>query len=148
MKRIAKVMIILTLCGWVNNGIDSLSAQTISTNSWDGVSQYRPHREQAPYRKAIMGKQDFQFLYETIKGKSFEKDRLELLSVGVLDNYFSCRQCAKLLSIYSFDSDRLKALEIMANHIVDLDNADLVIDVFTFESNKDKAVKLLRPHRR
>lgn len=95
-----------------------------------------------------MGKQDFQFLYEIIKGKSFEKDRLELLSVGVLDNYFSCQQCAKLLSIYSFDSDRLKALEIMANHIVDLDNADLVIDVFTFESNKNKAVKLLRPHRR
>lgn len=141
-------MIILTLCGWVNNGIDSLNAQTLSTNSWGGVSQYRPHREQAPYRKAIIGKQDFQFLYEIIKGKSFEKDRLELLSVGVLDNYFSCRQCAKLLSIYSFDSDRLKALEIMANHIVDLDNADLVIDVFTFESNKNKAVKLLRPHRR
>ena len=148
MRRIAKVMIILTLCGWVKNGIDSLSAETLSTNSRGGVSQYRPHREQAPYRKAIMGKQDFQFLYEIIKGRSFEKDRLELLSVGVLDNYFSCRQCAKLLSIYSFDSDRLKALEIMANHIVDLDNADLVIDVFTFESNKNKAVKLLRPHRR
>lgn len=145
MKRIAKIVIFLTLCGWVNNG--TLSATNSRTDNLE-VYQHRPHRGQAPHRKVIMGKQDFQFLYDIIKGKSFDKDRLELLSVGVLDNYFSCRQCTKLLSIYSLDSDKLKALEIMANHIVDLDNAGLVIDIFTFESTKDKAAKLLRLHRR
>jgi len=95
-----------------------------------------------------MGEKDFQFLYKTIKRKSFEKDRLELLSVGVLDNYFSCRQCAKLLSLYSFDKDKLKVLDIMAKHIVDLDNAYLILDSFRFESDRRKAANMLKRRRR
>ena len=95
-----------------------------------------------------MGKQDFQYLYKVIKKKSFNDDRLELLSVGVLDNYFSCRQCAKLLSIFSFDDNKLEALEIMTEHIVDRENMYLIIDTISFNSNKEKAIKLLSPHRR
>ena len=95
-----------------------------------------------------MNDRDFQFLYKTIKRKSFEKDRLELLSVGVLDNYFSCRQCAKILSLYSFDKDKLKVMDIMARHIVDLDNAHLILDSFRFESDRRKAANMLGLKRR
>ena len=55
-----------------------------------------------------MGNRDFQFLYKTIKKKSLPKEQFELLKVGVLDNYFDCRQCAKIMSVYSFDKDKLK----------------------------------------
>ncbi len=95
-----------------------------------------------------MNDRDFQFMYKIIKKKSFNDDRLEILSVGVLDNYFSCRQCAKLISLFSFDSNKLEALEIMAEHIADRENMDLILDAFSFDSNKDKAFKLLRPKRR
>lgn len=144
-------MIILALYGWINNGMSSLKAGTLSNYSQvenHEVYQHRPHREQIPHQKAIMGKQDFQFLYKIVKKKSFNDDRLELLSVGVLDNYFSCRQCAKLLSVFSFDDNKLEALEIMAEHIVDRENMDLIMDTFSFSSNKEKVIKLLRPHKR
>ena len=90
-----------------------------------------------------MNDKDFQYLYKVIKKKAFEKDQLELLSVGVLDNYFSCRQCAKIMSIYSFDKDKLKVLDIMANHIVDKENARLILDSFRFESDRRKAASKL-----
>jgi hypothetical protein len=123
-----------------------LSAETLSASSYSEkieVYQHRPHREQIPHQKSIMGKQDFQYLYKVIKKKSFNDDRLELLSVGVLDNYFSCRQCAKIMSIYSFDKDKLKVLDIMAKHIVDKENAHLILDSFRFESDRRKAASKL-----
>ena len=95
-----------------------------------------------------MNDRDFQFLYKTIKKKSFEKDRLELLSIGLLDNYFSCKQCAKLMSIHSFNSEKFKVLNMMAKHIVDLENANIILDSFTFESDRRKAAKLLGIERR
>ena len=90
-----------------------------------------------------MNKHDFEFLYKIIKQKSFKDDRLELLSVGVLDNYFSCKQCVKIMSLCSFDSEKLKVLDIMAKHIVDLEHADLILESFTFDSNREKAAKTL-----
>ena len=95
-----------------------------------------------------MNDKDFQYLYKTIKKKSFDRDRLELLSVGVLDNYFSCRQCAKILSIYSFDDDKLKVLDIMSGHIVDMENVNKILKSFKFDSNRRKAADILGFQRR
>jgi hypothetical protein len=107
------------------------------------VFQHRPHHERPQFKNPIMNDKDFQYLYKVIKKKAFEKDQLELLSVGVLDNYFSCRQCAKIMSIYSFDKDKLKVLDIMAKHIVDKENARLILDSFRFESDRRKAASKL-----
>ena len=75
-----------------------------------------------------------------IKKKSFDDDRMEILSVGVLDNYFTCHQCVHLMSLYKFDDDKLKILRIMAGHIVDLENHHDILMRFDFESNKLKAL--------
>ena len=112
------------------------------------MQQRRPHHDRPTYRGHVMNDRDFQYLYKTIKKKHFEKEHLELLSVGVLDNHFSCRQCAKLLSLCSFDKDKLKVLDIMARHIVDLDNAHLILDSFRFESDRRKAANMLGLKRR
>ena len=95
-----------------------------------------------------MGDRDFQYLYKTIKKKHFEKDQLEILSIGVLDNYFSCRQCAKIMSLYSFDKDKLKVLDIMAGHIVDMENVNTILKSFKFDSNRRKAADILGFQRR
>ncbi len=131
MKRISKTIIILVLFAWIGNGIN-VEAQ-----------QRRPHYEQMVNRSIVMNKHDFEFLYKIITHKSFKNDRLELLSVGVLDNYFSCKQCVKIMSLCSFDSEKLKVLDIMAKHIVDLEHADLILESFTFDSNREKAAKTL-----
>ena len=150
MKRLLKTILILTICAWIGNDSSLLNASNRNNLSRINVEEIQQnHRPKRPIaRNQIMNDRDFQFMYKIIKKKSFNDDRLEILSVGVLDNYFSCRQCAKLISLFSFDSNKLEALEIMAEHIADRDNMDLILDAFSFDSNKDKAFKLLRPKRR
>ena len=150
MKRISKTILILAICAWTGNGTSLLNATNSHriTRAELELQQRRPHHDRPQHRNLIMGERDFQFLYKTIKRESFDKDRLKLLSVGVLDNYFSSRQCAKLLSIYSFDKEKLRALDILAKHSVDLDNAHLILDSFKFESDRRKAAQMLGIRRR
>ena len=150
MKRISKTILILAICAWTGNGTSLLNASNSHriTRAELEMQQHRPRPNRPMSREHVMSDKDFQYLYKTIKKKSFDRDRLELLSVGVLDNYFSCRQCAKLLSLYSFDKDKLKVLDIMAKHIVDLDNAYLILDSFRFESDRRKAANMLKLRRR
>ena len=146
MKQITKTLLILILCVWASAETNLLSASNSPRNAGSKkveVFQHRPHQERPQHRSPIMNDKDFQFLYKTIKKKSFEKDQIELLSVGVLDNHFSSRQCAKIMSIYSFDKDKLKVLDIMAKHIVDKENAHLILDSFRFESDRRKAANML-----
>lgn len=148
MKRISKIIFVLTMCTWIGNGTTIVNASHSSTLQPTNreVQQRRPHHERPIHRIPIMNKQDFQYLYKVIKKKSFNDDRLELLRVGVLDNYFSCKQCATLISIFSFDSNKLEALDIMAKHIIDLENAGLILESFTFDSSRQKAAKMLGIH--
>ena len=145
MKRISKMILILSLFAWIGNATSLLNAANSHriTRAELEMQQRHPHPNRPQCRNSIMNDRDFQFLYKTIKRESFDKDRLKLLSVGVLDNYFSSRQCAKLLSIYSFDKEKLRALDILAKHIVDLNNAHLILDSFRFESERRKAAKIL-----
>ena len=146
MKQIAKALLILILSVWASAGNNLLNASNSPRSSAIKrveVFQHRPHHERPQFKNPIMNDKDFQYLYKVIKKKAFEKDQLELLSVGVLDNYFSCRQCAKIMSIYSFDKDKLKVLDIMASHIVDKENAHLILDSFRFESDRIKAASKL-----
>lgn len=150
MKGISKTILILAIFAWIGNGASLLNAANSHriTRAELEMQQRRPHHDRPQHRGHIMNDRDFQYLYKTIKKKSFEKERLELLSVGVLDNYFSSRQCAKILSLYSFDKDKLKVLDIMAKHIVDLDNAHLILDSFKFDSERRKAANMLGIRRR
>ena len=90
-----------------------------------------------------MSDEEFNTLYNKIKSKSFDDERMELTVVGSLDSRFSCAQCRKIMSIYDFDDKKLATLRIMAPHIVDLNNAPMLIDAFTFDSSKDKAKLIL-----
>ena len=146
MKQIAKALLILILSVWAsaeNNLLSASNSPRSSAIKRVEVFQHRPHHERPQFKNPIMNDKDFQYLYKVIKKKAFEKDQLELLSVGVLDNYFSCKQCVKIMSLCSFDSEKLKVLDIMAKHIVDLEHADLILESFTFDSNREKAAKTL-----
>lgn len=150
MKGISKTILILAIFAWIGNGASLLNAANSHriTRAELEMQQRRPHHDRPQHRNPVMNDHDFQYLYKTIKRKSFEKDQLELLSVGVLDNHFNSRQCAKLLSLFTFDKDKLKALDIMANHIVDRESVHLILDSFRFDSDRRKAAKMLGVHGR
>ena len=107
------------------------------------------HSDQHRPRHRAMNPQDFENLYKKVKNKMFKDDQMELLSVGVVNGYFTCKQTARLMSIFTFDDDKLKALEIMSGHLVDRENYDKILEALTFSSSKDKAKNILDiPQRR
>ena len=138
-----RTLITAILCVLASSTFASTSGASELRRSEVKTVQQRRHKEQPVRHHHTMSEKDFQFLYKTIKKKSFDKDRLEILRVGVLDNYFTCRQCARLMSLYKFDDDKLKILRIMAGHIVDLENHHDILMRIDFDSNKLKALDIL-----
>ena len=138
-----KTFIIAFLCIWTSNALAMTADKSIINSSEVKTVQQRRHRELPSRHHSAMNEKDFQFLYKIIKKKSFDDDRMEILSVGVLDNYFTCQQCVRLMSLYKFDDDKLKILRIMAGHIVDLENHHDILMRIDFDSNKLKALDIL-----
>ena len=138
-----RTLITAILCVLASSTFASTSGASELRRSEVKTVQQRRHKEQPVRHHHTMSEKDFQFLYKTVKKKSFDKDRLEILRVGVLDNYFTCRQCARLMSLYKFDDDKLKILRIMAGHIVDMSNHNDILKQLDFDSNRRKALDIL-----
>lgn len=89
-----------------------------------------------------MNDRDFQQFYNDVKRKPFKDDQLKLLATGAMHNLFTSQQCVRLMSIYTFDDDKLKVVEIIAPGIVDRENYMSVMNSFSFQSSRDKAKSL------
>ena len=138
-----KTFITTILCIWASSTFALTPSTSVIKRSEVKTVEQRHHKEQPSRRHSAMNEKDFQFLYKIIKKKSFDDDRMEILSVGVLDNYFTCQQCVRLMSLYKFDDDKLKILRMMAGHIVDLENHRDILMRIDFDSNKLKALDIL-----
>ena len=86
----------------------------------------------------------FSKLYNKVKQASFNDNKFDLIEVASLGCYYSCTQVVRIMKIFPFDDEQLKALKMMAPHIVDLQNTGLIYKVFTFDSEKDKAEEIIR----
>ena len=86
-------------------------------------------------------------LYNKVKQASFNDNKFDLIEVASLGCYYSCAQVVRIMKIFPFDDEQLKALKMMAPHIVDLQNTGLIYKVFSFDSEKDKAEEIIRNSR-
>ena len=89
----------------------------------------------------------FSKLYNKVKKASFDDNKFDLIEVASLGCYYSCAQVVRIMKIFPFDDEQLKALKMMAPHIVDLQNTGLIYKVFSFDSEKDKAEDIIRNSR-
>ena len=89
----------------------------------------------------------FSRLYNKVKQASFNDNKFDLIEVASLGCYYSCAQVVRIMKIFPFDDEQLKALKMMAPHIVDLQNTDLIYKVFSFDSEKEKAEEIIRNSR-
>ena len=138
-----KTFITTILCVWASSTFALTSNASFTDRSEIKAVQQRHNKEQSVHHRQAMSEKDFQFLYKTIKKKTYDDDQMELLSVGVLDNHFTCQQCARLMSLYKFDDKKLEIIRIMAGHIMDLENHDDILKHLDFDSNKQKAIDIL-----
>ena len=86
----------------------------------------------------------FSKLYNKVKKASFNDNKFDLIEVASLGCYYSCAQVVRIMKIFPFDDEQLKALKMMAPHIVDLQNTGLIYKVFSFDSEKEKAEEIIR----
>ena len=89
----------------------------------------------------------FSKLYNKVKKASFDDNKFDLIEVASLGCYYSCAQVVRIMKIFPFDEEQLKALKMMAPHIVDLQNTGLIYKIFSFDSEKDKAEEIIRNSR-
>lgn len=89
----------------------------------------------------------FSKLYNKVKKASFDDNKFDLIEVASLGCYYSCAQVVRIMKIFPFDDEQLKALKMMAPHIVDLQNTGLIYKIFSFDSEKQKVGEILSSSR-
>ena len=85
----------------------------------------------------------FSKLYNKVKKASFDDNKFDLIEIASLGCYYSCAQVVRIMKIFPFDDEQLKALKMMAPHIVDLQNTGLIYKIFSFDSEKQKVGEIL-----
>lgn len=103
----------------------------------------RHSRRRSPFFLKKMDDNTFDVFYNKVKNKPFKDDKLELLKLKAEYNSFSCRQCIKLMNLFTFDDEKLNVIDLLASSIRDKENYDDVIDELDFISTKEKAKKIL-----
>lgn len=103
------------------------------------------HRKEMRYERKprAMHHKDFKMMCEVIDDASFHEKKIGVIKVACISSYFNSKQCAKLLSMISFDDAKLKALKVLAPRMIDRDVTDIVKQ-FSFSSNKDKALEIMQ----
>ena len=94
-----------------------------------------------------MQDEDFKMMCEIVDDASFHEKKIGVIKVACISSYFNSKQCAKLLSMISFDDAKLNALKVLAPRlIIDTDVTEVtdIVKQFSFSSNKDKALEILR----
>lgn len=74
---------------------------------------------------------------------SFNDNKFDLLEVAGLGCYYSCEQTARMIKLFTFSDDQLKVLRLMAPRIIDPQNAIIIYNLFTFDSEKVKAGEII-----
>ena len=100
-----------------------------------------PYFDGMPYS---LSDDDFDHLSRKVKNASFDDNKFDLLEVATIGCYYTCAQCAQLMKTFTFDDSRLRALRIIAPHIVDPQNVSRITSLFTFSDDKERVLQLLQ----
>ena len=107
------------------------------------AQDFRHKHEPREQRMFCLSDEKFAVLYNKVKNASFDDRKMDLIEVASLGAFYSCEQCASIMSIFSFGDKKLTALRLMAPRIIDPHRADLIYDKLTFQSEKDEAARII-----
>lgn len=85
----------------------------------------------------------FKEFYNQVKSSIFKSEQMKLIHTGVKDRRFTCKQCARMMSLFTFDDDKFKVIKIFAPYLTDKENYDIITDNFLLSSDRKKALKAL-----
>lgn len=102
------------------------------------------HRKEmrGKFRPKAMHHKDFTMMCEVVDDASFTDKKIGVIKVACISSYFTSQQCAQLLSMFSFEDDKLKALKVLRPRMLDID-AKPILKQFSFSATQDKAKEIL-----
>ena len=107
----------------------------------------RPKKEMRDeFRPKAMRDRDFKMMCEVVDDASFTERKIGVIKVACISSYFTSEQCAKLLSMVSFDTAKLEALRVLSPRVLNID-ARVIQEQFSFSSSKKEAMKIMFPDR-
>lgn len=81
-------------------------------------------------------------LYNNVKKATWADDMQKALHQNLGDAEISCYECAKLLKLFSFEDDRLKALKYIAPHLSN-NQFEVILDCFNLLNTQKAAENIL-----
>ena len=112
------------------------------------AQRHRRMHEPSAVMELRLSDDKFSILYTKVKNASFNDRKMDLIEVASLGAFYSCEQCATIMSIFSFGDKKLAALRLMAPRIVDPRRAYIIFDQLSFQREKDEAARIIGGCRR
>lgn len=102
-----------------------------------------PERSRYDQRAQEEAEQEFKEFLSRIKSQTFTKYMIAYVRDAARYQRFSSLQVKRILQLFSWDSERLDVLKILAPAMTDGYKVHEIIDTFDFESKKDEARRIL-----
>jgi hypothetical protein len=90
-----------------------------------------------------MPETDFGRLLSAVNSESFSDGKTSVIRTAATSHFFSIDQTARLVTSMSFSKDKVAVVRILANRIVDIENAYQLYEAFTYSSDKRKVRQIL-----
>ena len=107
------------------------------------AQRHRRINESSARMELRLSDDKFAILYNKVKNTSFDDRKMDLIEMASLGAFYSCEQCATMMSIFSFGDKKLVALRLMAPRIVDPHRAYIIFDQLSFQREKDEAARII-----
>lgn len=96
-----------------------------------------------PQPEWAVSPKDFQNLLTAISSQTFASNQLPMIQAAGLCGWFTCSQCAALMNLFDFDSNRLQVVRYLAPHIIDPIRCQPIMDQLSFSDDKQTAWNIL-----
>uniref|UniRef100_A0A7V3ZXI0 DUF4476 domain-containing protein n=1 Tax=candidate division WOR-3 bacterium TaxID=2052148 RepID=A0A7V3ZXI0_UNCW3 len=91
-----------------------------------------------------MTEESFQKLLEQVQREWNTQNKLAILEVAAINNYFSTDQIVRIMRSFYSDDDKIEAVKITVKKIADRENLYLLLNEVTFSRSKEELRKLLQ----
>ena len=91
-----------------------------------------------------MTDRDFTLLISSVRNEHMDSDKIRVIERAAYTNFFTTSQLIRMIEIFPFDSDRLKAIEIVYPNVLDKEQSFRLYEYLTFSSSKEKLDLIIR----
>lgn len=95
-------------------------------------------RDGHPRRNRVMSGKEFDKFYNSVVSATFDSEKKSLIDLGLTGNDFTTEQVARLVKLYTFDSEKLPLLKKFYPNTADKANYYSLLELLDFISSKNE----------